>query len=94
MQLKSYDSILAKLRTSTEPLSIDRQKKLADLLEQFRTLHDNVLWNDHFIEVETKPDKVYLNPKKVKSIAQSQALKELEEKYKNIPSDPLPWETK
>jgi hypothetical protein len=52
MRIDAYDIILKKLRESTEPLSIERQKKLADLLDKYRTHHDEKLWLDAVIRPE------------------------------------------
>lgn len=87
MQIKSYDTIIAKLRNSKEPLSIERQKKLADLLEQFRTLHDSVLWDKSIVRVVKGSDtKIYVNSQ------ESEKQKTLDELKNYQNPEPLPWE--
>jgi len=61
LPLKSYNVILKKLREARKPLSIDGQKRLAELLELYRIEHDSTLWLDTEINISAPqpPKKKY-----------------------------------
>ena len=91
MKLSAYDIIIEKLNNATESLSPERQKKLAQLLADFRVQHDTVLWEDSAIAIAAKiPAKYDYRP--FKNGDRKQIENEISQRATPEEKEKLPWE--
>jgi hypothetical protein len=94
MKLDAYEKIIEKLKNATEPLSPERQKKLADLLVQFRLEHDTCLWEDTAIAIAAKVP-AHLDYRKVNHSSYKHAGKSESKIINDLDGETpqaLPWE--